>query len=448
VSDRLTPGGFVPGPFEHDAPSAVGVIDLDSSLHPRTPDGEPFGEPETDALVLVRLHGDPLGTIHLHRAASIEGNRLPASLRGPIAAHRARHGCAPGSTGCPGNLPREPVEPAGVIVCTAGRPAQLGCCLRSLLRDQRDFELLVVDNRPSEPATRRVVSELARDDARLRYVAETRPGLSAARNRGLAESTAELVAFTDDDVIVEPCWLSWLLDAFAEPGVLISCGLVLPLELQTPAQKRFERYDGFSKGFVRREFHAATGQARGRLLYPFINGVIGTGNSMAFRRRELLALGGFDPALGAGTRARAGEETCAFAALLLSGGRAVYQPRALCWHEHRRDEQALRSQVQAYGISVGAIIARAVRTEPRLLRTAMAALPIALGLSAAPSDPRMGPASGLRPTELDRLRRRAMLVGPLRYAQALREARAHEQRHSQAERAEQPGDRIGSSQGV
>ncbi len=92
-----------------------------------------------------------------------------------------------------------------------------------------------------------------------------------------------------------------------------------------------------------------SGPIAGRLLYPFVNGVIGVGNNMAFRRAEIIATGGFDPALGAGSAAGSCEETWAFSKAILRGGRIVYEPRALCWHEHRKDGDALRDQIFGYG---------------------------------------------------------------------------------------------------
>ena len=51
---------------------------------------------------------------------------------------------------------------------------------------------------------------------------------------------------------------------------------------------------------------------------------------MAFRRDVLLAVGGFDPALGAGTPTGGGEDIAAFTDVMLGGGRLVYEPRSVC----------------------------------------------------------------------------------------------------------------------
>jgi len=442
AGDTVTCGGLPLGVFEHSAPSAVALLDLDRGLTPVAPDGGPCRAGTVDALLLIRLHDEPLATLHVDGdVTSMSGSELLAALwprlASVLAAHTATCGCGlecgdplslaaalPASNSASATAgPRDTGLSAAVILCTAGRPLVLERCVRSLLAQTRaPDEVLIVDNRPADGQTLRIAHRLAGEDNRVRYVAEPRAGLSVARNRGVAHTDCDVVAFTDDDVLTDPGWLSWLLDGFAEPRVGVCCGLVLPLELQSAAQKRFELYDGFCKGLERRSFTMRDGQGHGRLLFPFVNGMVGTGNSMAFRRRELVALGGFDPALGAGSPARAGEETCAFAAAILAGGRIIYQPRALCWHEHRRDEQALRSQVLGYGVSVGAILARAVASrDSRLFDAAARALVTLAGNGGTPEPDHGGRAA--RPAELDRIRRAGMLQGPLRYLQGVRRAR-------------------------
>jgi hypothetical protein len=262
----------------------------------------------------------------------------------------------------------------------------------------------------------------------VRYVPESRVGLSVARNRGISETDAELVAFTDDDVVVDPRWVDWIVAPFAEPEVAATCGMALPLELETEAQKRFEQYFGFSRGLERRSYDLRARRAAGRLLYPFLVDIFGSGNSMAFRRTELVATGGFDPALGAGSPARAGEETHAFSTVILRGGKIVYEPRALCWHEHRRDNAALRDQVFGYGVGVGAILTKALTSDPRFYVAAARSVPMALNLrrrrrTSADENAMLGGDSVKRPEDLLQAKREGMVRGPLRYAEGA--VRAH-----------------------
>src|SRR5262249_59818429 len=98
-----------------------------------------------------------------------------------------------------------------VVVCTRDRPEALARCLASLRSSRaRPRELLVVDNASSGDGTQRVVAGIPG----VRYLREPRPGLAIARNTGVRATTGALVAFTDDDVVVDPNWLSHLARPF------------------------------------------------------------------------------------------------------------------------------------------------------------------------------------------------------------------------------------------
>lgn len=439
-STEVLTSGYLPiAAFEHSEPTAVGVVDLDRSIQPSTPDGRQWGIGKRDGLLLVRLHDEPLAVVHVDRDPSAPtsdelAERIWRGAGAEIRRHVERFDCAalPDTpraldglsslrAGCAGSGPAAVGSSVAVVVCTAGRPEQLERCIRSLLAQRRaELEVIVVDNRPAEDDTRRAVSAIAAEDPRVRYVPESRKGLSVARNRGVSETSADLVAFTDDDVFADRAWIEWLTAPFAEPTVSVACGMVLPLELQTEAQKRFERYAGFSKGVRRHSYDLRSGPVPGRLLYPFVNGGVGVGNNMAFRRAELIATGGFDPALGAGSPAGSCEETWAFAKAILRGGRIVYEPRALCWHEHRREGDALRDQIFGYGLGLGAVLAKALATDPRFYATAVRSLGIVLEQQWAKRASTNGAtAQGTvisRSDELLRARRDGVLRGPLRYA--------------------------------
>jgi hypothetical protein len=85
---------------------------------------------------------------------------------------------------------------------------------------------------------------------------------------------------------------------------------------------------------------------------------------MAVRARMLRSLGGFDPALGPGTPAGAGEDLLVFLRLLSSGGRLAYEPAAVIRHWHRRDLPALSRQLRNYGKGFTAMLVAAIRTDP------------------------------------------------------------------------------------
>ena len=97
-----------------------------------------------------------------------------------------------------------------VVICTRNRPNLLQKCLAAVSRlCPPPQHVLVIDNSEGNDDTGKV----ARDYG-ARYVIEPTPGLSHARNRGLAECSTDLVAFLDDDVTPAPDWLTLLVSPF------------------------------------------------------------------------------------------------------------------------------------------------------------------------------------------------------------------------------------------
>ena len=439
IRQSAVTNGLLPAaPFAHSEPTAVGVIELERELAVERPSRTALTS-SRDGLLLVRLHGDPLGVIHVDAdlpalSAPQLAAEIRSKLRDELREHCRRFGCATaigtveqlistvrGGTGlCPGETPQASGLRVSVIVPTSARPAQLERCLRALadLRDE-PFEVIVVDNCPQVPGARQAVEAL---DGRLgvRYVAEPRPGSSVARNRGIREASGDIVAFLDDDVVVDRDWLRWLIEPFEDPQVTATTGLVLPLELATAAQKQFELYAGFSKGVRKRHYNMTGHRAGQRALYPYWGGLFGSGCSMAFRRAALIANGGFDPALGAGSIARAGADIEAFTATILSGGELVYQPRSVCWHEHRREGSQLREQLFNYGVGFTAILTKHLTRDPRFLPALLRTMAQTVRRR---SRSKLEPRRAAVPADLRMLERRGMLRGPLLYAFSARSAR-------------------------
>ncbi len=230
-----------------------------------------------------------------------------------------------------------------VVVCTRDRPESLARCLDSIRRSsRRPEEILVVDNAPTSDATR----DLVRGRPGVGYVREPRPGLSVARNTGIARSVGEIVAFTDDDVVVHADWVARLQEGFADPGVMVVTGLVLPAELETESQWIFEKsFGGFGQGYrplvFDRRFLERT-QRHGPPVWR-----IGAGANMAFRRAVFARLGDFDPRLGAGA-AGCSEDSEYWYRVLAADGVCRYEPAAVVFHYHRAEPSALRYQTRQY----------------------------------------------------------------------------------------------------
>lgn len=255
----------------------------------------------------------------------------------------------------------EAVRPGGeegtaafsVIVCTRDRPASLQRCLASLQHiDYGQHELIVVDNAPAGNDTALVAATTPG-----RYVREDRLGLNWARNRGAAEARHGLLAYVDDDVVVEAGWLPALERAFMDPRVAAVTGLVRPAETETEAQRLFEQYSGMGKGEQARLLHRE-GLSWQELLAAH---QVGAGANMAFRRHCLAAIGGFDTALDVGSPARGGGDIDVFHRLLVAGQVICYEPAAVVRHYHRRTLGELRRQLYDNGCSYGVYLLKVLR---------------------------------------------------------------------------------------
>lgn len=382
--------------------------------------------------LLVRLHTHPLAVVEIERIED-PARDFPAFVEAAagvaVRAHLAADGIPP-----PDGLDlwhgvgavREPscvstrqtvVELApslSVVVATRNRTTELARCLDSILATEYPaFEVVVVDNDPTDTATR----DLVRDRypaAAVHYVREDQRGLAAAHNAGLAAAGGEIVAFTDDDVVVDRHWLAELVVPFVtHPNVGAATGLIMPAELDTPTQVLLDTHGGYAKGFV--PTLRDLGENRpDDPLFPFAAGQLGSGANMAFSAEYLRDVGGFDPATGTGTLARGGDDLLAFFRLVMDGQTLAYRPGALVWHYHHRDPEAVRRQVYGYGVGLGAYLASAALHQPRAVLGMLRRIPAGIAYSRRSRD-EGGQRPANWPEELARLERRGRLVGPAAY---------------------------------
>lgn len=230
-----------------------------------------------------------------------------------------------------------------LVICTRNRPEQLRRALTAVqaLTPAPD-EVLVVDNAPTSSATRDVVL----GHPGIRYTLEPRPGLSVARNRGVRETTGDVIAFTDDDAELQSNWLVRLVAAFDAPDVMAVTGLVLPAALDTEGQLLFENHlGGFGQGYRSQRFDAGFYRAMRRYGVPVWR--IGAGANMAVRRQAFELVGTFDERLGAGA-AGCSEDSELWYRLLAQGWSCRYEPAAVVTHHHRSDRREVRRQARAY----------------------------------------------------------------------------------------------------
>ncbi len=336
----------------------IKVTDIELSLPIKDIDG--LGNYKS-LQALVRLHGRPLGCIILPvaggccRAADII-EAIGETLRLDL----AREGVSQELSFCSTpegllveaipDVPR--IEYQGhfplvtVAVCTRDRTENLRVCLKAIERlTYPCLDTLLIDNAPRTDAAERL---LKKEFPGVRYLVEPRPGLDWARNRAMIEARGDIVAFTDDDVVVDPGWIQALVKVFAQdPDVMAATGLVVPYELETEAQILFEGYGVFGKGFERRRVPPRNGTKSHRWSH-LAAGDLGTGANMALRRSIFDVIGGFDPALDMGTATGGGGDLEIFFRVVQEGYALVYEPNAIIRHIHRREYNELKTQIRIY----------------------------------------------------------------------------------------------------
>ena len=387
------------------------------------------------ARCLVRLHTQSLGLVELNidkddLSPDEYVPKIWLALHLQINEHLRQDGLPPvtelTANGLPGlNMPccieeREQFLTnapfVSVVVATRDRPEQLATCLSSLLAlHYPQYEIIVVDNAPGTHATADLVQRLSHSAPYIRYVREDRQGPSWARNRGIMVARGEILAFADDDVIVDPYWLVGLVRGFSiAENVACVTGLVLPTELETPAQFLFEEYCGFTRGFIRRVYDFKENHQK-LPLHPYIAGRFGTGASMAFRTAFIHSVDGFDPALGGIGPVRCSQDIALFFQVLTRGYKLVYEPASLLYHLHRREYTQLRKQIYNYGVGFTAYLVKSLLDNPRLVFDFMGKLPHAFFylLQSQPLKQKEKPTH--YPKELTITEWKGMLYGPFAY---------------------------------
>jgi cellulose synthase/poly-beta-1,6-N-acetylglucosamine synthase-like glycosyltransferase len=229
-----------------------------------------------------------------------------------------------------------------VVVTTRGDPPRLERCVRSLLASRyANFEVIVVASREGSGLTRAMLAERFADELRVRYVEQSRPGLTSARNAGLMAAKGELVAFAEDDMVVDPDWVVRAAEAFERAdAVACATGLTLLLRVETESRRVLEQFAAHSKGCDLLTFRLADHE---HPLLPYTHGLISSGANTVVRADLARRLGGFDTDLGTATWSAGGEDLHLYIRLLRSGQAIAHEPRAIVRDGEPSETQATRS---------------------------------------------------------------------------------------------------------
>ena len=209
-----------------------------------------------------------------------------------------------------------------IIVCTMNRADRLRTTLNSMnqldVPTGMDVEVVVVDNNSTDD-TCEVVRSFGSSPMNVKYVSETRRGLSHARNTGMAHSLGDFLLWTDDDVLLPTAWISDMVTPLMSGEYHGTGGRVkMSPSLERPWMNRSH--------FIR--------LADTRFLPDDDPAMIGA--SMAFSRDVLKTIPAFDVDLGAG-QPPAGEDTLFFSQMLVAGLKIAPVPHSIVEHHFSPD---------------------------------------------------------------------------------------------------------------
>lgn len=221
-----------------------------------------------------------------------------------------------------------------IAICTLNRAESLRLTLASLAAMRMppgiEWEIVVVDNGSTDHTSR-----MLREHGGVIHVYEPQRGISNARNRAVEVARGDYIIWTDDDVIVDPNWLTAYLEAFRRwPDAAVFGGKIVPKYEGTPPKWIAEAEGMLSGTYAERDF--------GNIPLPLpvaqTDGLPFSAN-LAVRTKEQRSVR-FNPELGASpSHRRTAEETDVIEAIFAAGATGYWIPDAMVYHRIGRDRQ-------------------------------------------------------------------------------------------------------------
>ena len=214
-----------------------------------------------------------------------------------------------------------------VIVPVYNGAATIGTCLESLLNQNypaEAYEIIVVENGSTDETTEIV------ERYPIRLFHNTQRGPAPARNLGVAESKAEIVAFTDADCVADPNWLGELVKPYKDAETGGVGGAILAY--QHANRNIVETFSDEHSPLI--NFVSGEHEFLPHLYTP----------NASYRRHLLNEIGGFNSKL-----VTAEDVDAAWRLQLQTGCKLRYAPQAIIYHHHRTTLKGLARQYRHYG---------------------------------------------------------------------------------------------------
>ena len=235
-----------------------------------------------------------------------------------------------------------------IIISTYNNATSLVRTLESVAKqdyDKKEWECVVVNNNSTDDTAERVSAFAeAHPELNIRVVEEPQQGLSYARNRGIAESKGQVIAFIDDDETINEGFVSAYIDLFRNHGAFVGSG-VLKVCYDSKRPKWMSHY---TEKMIANPFDL------GDEIVTVTTKITPTGGNMAFNREVFNLYGNFDTNLGRkGEVLFGGEENDMFDRIRDLGERVFYTPHAIAYH-HITDRKLTPDYFDelSYGVGV------------------------------------------------------------------------------------------------
>ena len=235
------------------------------------------------------------------------------------------------------------------IICTYNRQRYLFQILETIKNQSLDpglYEIIVINNNSTDN-TEHICQTFRKDNTNLNfiYAAEPEQGLSAARNRGIKESSGKYLTFIDDDAYPERNFLRIIHEYMEQNPDIAAIGGKILLDYEQEKPKWLTPYLSslfgyFNPGDKPGEFH--------KNRYP-------RGSNMSFLKTVFDQIGFFDTKLGRkGIDMQGSEEKELFARMFKKNYKVRYLPSAIVYHfvpPERTNLEFVRNQAISYGKS-------------------------------------------------------------------------------------------------
>jgi GT2 family glycosyltransferase len=230
-----------------------------------------------------------------------------------------------------------------LIPGTRNRARQLEPCLASVAKIRCDlpWKAVIADSGSGDDTQTVVSNFFDHKDVRGHCVWEPERGGCHGKNAGINVSGDEIVAFTDHDCYPGPDLLDRICEIFADSRIGFVGGRIL---LHDPND-----YPLTINGSMKTLRFSAGG------IVPCA--AAAQGANMAFRRAALIAIGGFDPALGPG-KPFPGEDCDAVTRIWSSGWDGGYFPTPVASHHHGRKTPVAAFHRRTYHYGSSAVFAK------------------------------------------------------------------------------------------